>query len=112
MNDLNIVIPITKADESRHEIYGVMTAEVEDKSGEILDYEGAKPEIQRWSDEINRISQGKSKGNLRRQHNAEDVVGKVLDIVFNDDLKQVECRAKVTDEKTFNLGFSVDYVQK
>ena len=121
MNDLNIVIPITKADESRHEIYGVMTAEVEDKSGEILDYEGAKPEIQRWSDEISRISQGKSKGNLRRQHNAEEVVGKVLDIVFNDDLKQVECRAKVTDEKTFSdilegviSGFSIggSYVKK
>ena len=114
MKDLNIVIPITKADESRHEIYGIMTAEEVDKSGECLDYEGAKPEIQKWSDEISRISKGKSKGNLRRQHNPNDVVGKVIDIVFNDDKKQVECCAKVTDERTFQdilqgiiSGFSI-----
>jgi hypothetical protein len=114
MKDLNIVIPITKADESRHEIYGIMTAEEVDKSGECLDYEGAKPEIQKWSDEISRISKGKSKGNLRRQHNANDVVGKVIDIVFNDTAKQVECCAKVTDERTFSdilsgviSGFSI-----
>ena len=114
MNDLQIFIPITKADESRHEIYGIMTAEEVDKAGECLDYEGAKPEIQKWSDEINRISKGKSKGNLRRQHNANDVVGKVIDIVFNDNAKQVECCAKVTDERTFSdilsgviSGFSI-----
>ena len=114
MKNLNIVIPITKADESRHEIYGIMTAEEVDKSGECLDYEGAKPEIQKWSDEISRISKGKSKGNLRRQHNANDVVGKVIDIVFNDTAKQVECCAKVTDERTFSdilsgviSGFSI-----
>jgi hypothetical protein len=114
MNDLQIFIPITKADESRHEIYGIMTAEEVDKAGECLDYEGAKPEIQKWSDEINRISKGKSKGNLRRQHNANDVVGKVIDIVFNDTAKQVECCAKVTDERTFSdilsgviSGFSI-----
>ena len=114
MKNLNIVIPITKADESRHEIYGIMTAEEVDKAGECLDYEGAKPEIQKWSDEISRISKGKSKGNLRRQHNPNDVVGKVIDIVFNDAQKQVECCAKVTDEKTFSdilngviSGFSI-----
>jgi len=94
-------IPITKVDEEKREVYGIMTAEKVDKSGECLDYDQSKGEIQKWSDSIKELSKGKSLGNVRRQHSAE-AVGKVVDIVFNNEAKQVECCSKITDDKTWN----------
>ena len=101
MDGFKMFIPFQKVDELQHLVYGIMTAEEVDKAGECLDYEGSKPEIKKWSDSIKSLSKGKSLGNVRRQHNAGEVVGKIVDIVFNDDAKQVECCSKITDEKTF-----------
>ena len=101
MDELKMFIPITKVDEQKKEVYGIMTAEQVDKAGECLDYNQAKPEIQKWSNSIKELSKGKSLGNVRRQHSAE-AVGKVTDIVFNDEEKQVECCSKITDDKTWN----------
>ncbi|MCE9567670.1 MAG: hypothetical protein K8U57_37190 [Planctomycetes bacterium] len=35
---LNLFIPITKIDAAQRLVYGVLTEEVPDKSGEIIDY--------------------------------------------------------------------------
>ena len=39
MSDLNLFIPITKVDAQQRLVYGVATAEAEDRAGEICDYD-------------------------------------------------------------------------
>ena len=97
MSKLNIIIPITKIDAETRTVYGVMTEEVPDKAGEIIDYESAKDEIQKWSDGIAMASDGKSLGNVRAMH-GKVAAGKLTDISFDDGAKRVEVAAKVVDD--------------
>lgn len=97
MADLSLFIPITKVDATQHLVYGVATAEVEDRAGEICDYASTKPHYERWSDEIARSTGGKSLGNLRAMHGSV-AAGKVVAITFNDEARQIEICAKVVDD--------------
>ncbi len=65
MSDLNLFIPISKVDAQQRLVYGVATAEAEDRAGEICDYDSTKPLYEKWSQEIAQSSGGKSRGNLR-----------------------------------------------
>jgi hypothetical protein len=96
MGDLSMFIPITKVDAVQRLVYGVATAEVKDRAGEICDYASTKPRYERWSDEIAQSTGGKSLGNLRAMHGPV-AAGKVTAITFNDDEKQIEICAKVVD---------------
>ena len=49
MDDMNIFIPITKIDAAQRLVYGVVTAETPDVSGEVCDYASTKPLYQKWS---------------------------------------------------------------
>jgi len=62
---MKLFAQLSKIDEARHEVWGVATAEVVDKEGEIFDYESSKPFFQSWSDEIAKATDGKSLGNVR-----------------------------------------------
>ncbi len=113
MEKLNIFLPLTKADAAQRLIYGVMTAEAPDKSGEILDYASSKPLIQKWSDEIKDASGGKSLGNVRLMH-GKTAVGKLVDIQFDDEARAVPICAKIVDDAAWALveegvltGFSI-----
>jgi hypothetical protein len=97
MGDLFLFIPITKVDATRRLVYGVATAEVEDRAGEICDYVSTKPHYEKWSDEIAQSTSGKSFGNLRSMHGPV-AAGKITAITFNDDAKQIEICAKVVDD--------------
>ncbi len=97
MSDLRLPIPITKVDAARRLVYGVATAEVEDRAGEICDYASTKPFYEKWSEAIAASSGGKSLGNLRAMHGAV-AAGKVTALTFNDDAKQIEICAKVVDD--------------
>lgn len=97
MGDLSLFIPITKVDATQRLVYGVATAEVEDRTGEICDYASTKPHYERWSDEIAQSTGGKSLGNLRAMHGPV-AAGKVTAITFNDEARQIEICAKVVDE--------------
>jgi len=97
MGDLSLFIPITKVDATQRLVYGIVTAEVEDRAGEICDYTSTKPHYERWSSEIAQSTGGKSLGNLRAMHGPV-AAGKVTAITFNDEAKQVEICAKVVDE--------------
>jgi hypothetical protein len=97
----HIFIPITKVDEEKRLVYGLATAEKVDKSGEIFDYESSKPFYQKWSGEIHKASGGKSYGNVREMH-TNIAAGKLEQIVFNDEEKQVEVCAKVVDDSSWN----------
>lgn len=98
---LNMFIPITKVDASQRLVYGVATAECEDRAGEICDYATTKPHYEKWSREIVRSSHGKSRGNLRAMHGAV-AAGKVTQLAFNDAKKQIEICAKVVDDAEWN----------
>lgn len=97
MSALRMFIPITKVDAARRLVFGVATAEAEDRAGEICDYATTKPRYEKWSDEIAKSTKGKSLGNLRAMHGPV-AAGKVTAISFNDDEKQIEICAKVVDD--------------
>jgi hypothetical protein len=52
MSALRMFIPITKVDAARRLVYGLATAETEDRAGEICDYASTKPLYEKWSEEI------------------------------------------------------------
>ncbi|MCI0734662.1 MAG: hypothetical protein L0Y50_00035 [Beijerinckiaceae bacterium] len=97
MPALRMFIPITKVDAVQRLVYGVATAEMEDRAGEICDYASTKPHYEKWSDEIAKSTGGKSFGNLRAMHGPV-AAGKVTAISFNDAEKQIEVCAKVVDD--------------
>jgi len=97
MDKLNLFIPITKIDQAQRLVYGVATAEQEDRAGEVCDYASTKPFYEKWSGDIEKATDGKSLGNLRAMH-GKVAAGKVTAINFNDDAKQIEICAKVVDD--------------
>lgn len=97
MENFNIFVPLTKIDTAKRLVYGVATAEKVDTVGEICDYASTKPYYEKWSGDIQKASGGRSLGNLRAMH-GKVAAGKVTDIVFNDDAKQIEICAKVVDD--------------
>jgi hypothetical protein len=97
MTALRMTIPITKVDAARRLVYGVATAEIEDRAGEICDYASTKPLYEKWSEAIAKSSGGKSLGNLRAMHGAV-AAGKVTALTFNDEARQIEICAKVIDD--------------
>jgi hypothetical protein len=97
MSALRMFIPITKVDAARRLVYGLATAETEDRAGEICDYASTKPLYEKWSEEIAKSTRGKSFGNLRAMHGPV-AAGKVTAITFNDAGKQIEICAKVVDD--------------
>ena len=108
-----VFVPLTKVDEEQRLVYGVITEEVQDKAGETMDYETSKANFEKWSGDIEKASNGLSKGNVRVMHQLK-VGGKLTDISFNDDDKSIEVCAKVTDDNEWNnvlegcyTGFSV-----
>jgi hypothetical protein len=45
MNDMTLFVPITKIDAAQRLVYGVVTAEASDVSGEVCDYASIKPRV-------------------------------------------------------------------
>jgi hypothetical protein len=95
--DLKLFIPLTKIDAAKRLVYGVATAEKPDVVGEVCDYESTKPLYQKWSEGFSKATDGKSLGNLRVMHGPV-AAGKVTELAFNDDAKQIEICAKVVDD--------------
>lgn len=94
----NLFIPLTKVDAQKRLVYGIATAEKVDRSGETMDYATTKPNYEAWSAELHKATGGLSKGNLRAMH-GKTAAGKLTDITFNDDAKQIEICAKVVDDQ-------------
>lgn len=113
MKSMNLFAQIAKIDESKHEVWGVATAEIVDKEGEIFDYKSSKPYFKSWSDEIAKATDGKSLGNVREMHEPS-AVGKLVAIAFDDDLKQIRVGARIVDSVAWQkcmlgvyTGFSI-----
>lgn len=108
-----VFVPLMKVDEEQRLVYGRMTQEVLDKSGEMMDYASSKPNFEKWSAEIEEASGGLSKGNVRVMHGLQ-VAGKLTDLSFDDDELAIDICAKVVDDAEWNkvlegcyTGFSV-----
>lgn len=97
----SIFFQLSKVDEAKRLVYGIATAEVADKAGEILDYASSVPYFKKWSSEIEKASGGKSLGNVREMHDSK-AVGKLTQLNFNDEEKQIEICAKIVDEGAWN----------
>jgi hypothetical protein len=65
---VRVFVPLTKVDEEQRLVYGRITQEQLDKSGEVMDYDTSKPLFEKWSSEIQANSGGLSKGNVRVMH--------------------------------------------
>jgi hypothetical protein len=110
---LNLFAQIAKIDEAKREVWGVATSEIVDKDGEVFDYQTSKPYFKAWSDEISKATDGKSLGNVREMHEPS-AVGKLVEIGFDDELKEVRVAAKIVDEEAWRkcaqgvyTGFSI-----
>lgn len=95
MSALRMFIPITKVNAARRLVYGLATAETEDRAGEICDYASTKPFYEKWSKEIAKATAGKSYGNLRAMHGPV-AAGKVTKITFNDQAKRSRSAPKLS----------------
>jgi hypothetical protein len=106
-------IRITKVDEVRHEVWGVATEEVEDLSGEIMDYDSSKPLFEAWSAHASEVTGGKSLGNIREMHTSI-AAGKVIAMNCDDGLKRISIGTKIVDPNSWDkvlegvlTGFSI-----
>ena len=97
-DQLNLFIPLRKADAAQRLIYGSATAELPDRAGEICDYASTKPFYEQWSADFAKASGGKSFGNLRSMH-GKVAAGKISAIAFNDQEKRIEIAAKIVDDE-------------
>jgi hypothetical protein len=114
MQQMQMLVPLTKIDQERRLVFGRAVQEVPDKSGEILDYATAKPAFEQWSKHFEQVTGGLSKGNLRVMHKKDAAAGKIVDLSFNDAEKAVDICAKVVDDQEWKkvlegiyTGFSV-----
>lgn len=111
---------MTKIDEEKRLVYGIATQEVKDRSDEVMDYNSTKPNFEKWSQDIEKATNGKSLGNVREMH-SNKAAGKITELNFNDDNKAIEVCAKVVDDDSWNkvqegvlTGFSIggSYVKR
>lgn len=119
-NKAHIFVPLMKVDAATGMVYGRITQEVVDKSGEIMDYDKSKPYFKAWSAEIEKATGGKSLGNVRVMHQPK-AAGKLTLMDFLDDDKAIDVAAKIVDreelkkcEEGVYTGFSIggNYVDK
>ncbi|HEU5233565.1 MAG TPA: hypothetical protein VFU50_11935 [Terriglobales bacterium] len=119
MNKVTLFAALTKVDEPQREVWGLATAEVVDKDGEIFDYASSKPYFEEWSREIANATSGRSLGNVREMHRSS-AVGKLVNLEFNDEKKTIAVRARIVDDVAWlkcvegvYTGFSIGgrYVQ-
>ena len=92
-----VFLQITKVNAQDRTIAARITDETVDAAGEICDYETSAPLFKKWSENAEKISAGKSKGNVRAMH-GPTAAGKLTDISFDDATKAIECVIKVVDE--------------
>jgi hypothetical protein len=98
MDPFKKFIPFVKVDSVRREVSGIVTAERPDKDLEVCDYFKSKPYYQKWSEEFNKATEGKSFGNLRAMHGLEAVGKAVEPIHFDDNEKEIVMTFKVVDD--------------
>lgn len=110
---LSLFVPMNKVDAKQRIIYGTAVMEEPDRAGEIFDYVSSKPEFEKWSGDVEKSTDGKSKGNVRAMH-GKVAAGKLTEIGFDDERKAIDVAAKIVDEDEWKkveegvyTGFSI-----
>lgn len=118
---LLIFVPISKIDEAKRQVWGVMAEERTDRAREKFDYGRSKVKVQKWSDDVLAATKaihgdnldGLSLGNVRAMH-GKVAAGKVIALNQVDEAKHVEIGTEVVDDnewqkclKGVNTGFSI-----
>lgn len=105
---------LSKFDEYQGIATGIAAAEELDHDREIMDYAGSKPYFQQWSTTQKAMTSGRSLGNVRLQHDASKVAGKLLALDFDDANKRIIVQAQIVDPVAKELlrtgclsGFSI-----
>ena len=79
---------LVKVDEAQRIVYGVVTAEQEDRDGEICEYSSTKPQYEKVNAEMSKASDGENIMPLREMHQLHAVgAGKSID--FDDATKTI-----------------------
>lgn len=94
---VKIFMPITKIDAVTRTITALITDETVDLAGEICDYETSAPLFKKWSAHAEKVTGGKSKGNLRAMHQPI-AAGKLTGLDCDDAVKAITCSAKIVDD--------------
>lgn len=100
MQKTKFFFPLTKVDAVQRLVYGRITSETVDKANEIFDYDSSKPHFEKWSQGIAKAAAAigaVSLGNVRAMHGAT-AAGKLVDLVFDDVAKTIDCCAKIVDD--------------
>jgi hypothetical protein len=84
---MSIPFPITRIDAEKREVEGVVAFEDVDEHGTIFSYEASKEAFQAW------LEHG---GVVREMFDVRHPVGKVVNIVFDDEAKQATVHVKVS----------------
>ena len=113
MDQLKLFVPIAKVDAAQRIVYGTAVDETPDRTKEVFDYETSKPLFQAWSSEFEKLTDGKSLGNVRSMHGAV-AAGKLNQIGFDDARKAIDVAAKIVDDAEWQkvqegvyTGFSI-----
>ena len=103
---------LVKVDEATRMVYGLITAEREDKDGETCHYASTVPEYRKVNEEMAKMSDGDNIMPLREMHQLH-AVGAGKSISFDDQKKEIRMAFKVVEESTWKkvlekvlLGFS------
>lgn len=120
MDKFNLFVPIKKYNAKTGEIEGVLALEELDKSAEIFDYDTSKPYFQKWTENFQKLTDGKSAGNMRAMHQPISA-GKFTLVSCDDASKSILVKGVVVDpvekakaETGVYTGFSLGgkYVKK
>lgn len=120
MKNLKLFVPIAKVDVEKREVWGQAVAEVVDKSKEIFDYASSVPLFREWSAEFEKVTDGKSLGNIRAMH-GKVAAGKVISFTPDDAEKRIDIGTKIVDDQEWQkcldgvyTGFSIggSYVKR
>ncbi len=101
LKKLKKFIPFAKVDETKREVWGIVTAEVRDKDGETCRYAPTKELYRAWSAEFQKATDGESFGNLREMHQLK-AAGRGVGVEFHDEDKEIWMGFKVVDSEAWN----------
>jgi hypothetical protein len=82
-------------------VYGLVTAQIPDQDGEVMDYDSTAPFYKALNERFSKATDGKSIGPLREMHQLSAVgVGKSIE--FDDKAKTIHMAFKVVDDVAWN----------
>lgn len=111
---------ITKVDEAKREVWGRAIDETPDNSDEVFDYATSVPYFKAWSSDFEKITDGRSLGNVRAMH-GNVAAGKLTELIFVDAERAIDVCSKVVDDNEWKkvlegvyTGYSIGgkYVKK